>query len=217
MNTEDMHNKNYYDILSSVAKTDEYDGILEYLPKFYKLLCNIITDDTASWYTRTLVNTALGHLVLEEDVIPDTLGPKGYLDDLFLMSYILKEIRDKVSTRIILNNMEGVGIDGDEVFDVIAKIYIRLRDHLGEMADDVLKFVGIEDFISLDLLCKSDTSGYTKNAKDKLQLLYAMAAVSIFDSSFLDLDELQEDSLIWEFIVNHPDFIEVKRYGSLLK
>jgi len=101
-----IKNKNYYDILKeSVQGYEGYEGILNNLPIFYKLLCKIDSDKKCPWSAKMLVHSALANLVLESDIIDDSIGPEGYLDDLFLCSYVLKEIRNRISKELITENI----------------------------------------------------------------------------------------------------------------
>ena len=38
---------------------------------FYDLLCELLNDRPIDWPTKIMISSALGYLVLEEDVIPD--------------------------------------------------------------------------------------------------------------------------------------------------
>lgn len=218
--------KDYYDILKENAiHSEKFGGILKYLPDFYRILCNIITDKKTSWYARILVNSALAYLVLEQDIIPDKKGEKGYLDDLFLCSYILKEIRDKISKEIILSNLHdtSIGARNGEIFDLIYEVNSKCADYLDGKEAEILNLVGISKFNALDLLCANDRKAEITKGKKKLKLLYAMAAVIIREKIVgwtFDTSEFGDDitsQRVKDYILNHPEYGEIKRYGAFLE
>ncbi len=217
--------KDYYGILhESIKDAKEYEMLLKYLPEFYRILCNIISNKKTGWYTRILVDCALSYLVLEKDVLPDKKSKKGYLDDLFLFSYILKEIRDKISKNIILDNLYGVNLEvkDEKIFDLIYDVYSRCCDILEGKEEEVLEMVGISKFSALDLLCANDRAAQLTRGKKKLKLLYAMAAVIIKEKMIhgeLDTSGFGRSissKRFKEYIINHPEYGEIKRYGAFL-
>ncbi|MCX6113024.1 MAG: DUF1232 domain-containing protein [Proteobacteria bacterium] len=219
--TAEEKTKDYYDLLKEDVKySKEFEGILRYLPSFYKLLCNIISDKKTNWYSRILVNCALAYLVLERDVINDKEGGKGYLDDLFLCSYVLKEIRDKISKEIILNNANDLDIEehGEKLLNLIYDIHSKTLENLGGKENEILNFVGLSRFNALDLLCSNDKLFQIRKANKKLRLLYAMNAVIIqeFFDLKLELDH-RRFKMFEGYITAHPEFSEIKRYIAFLE
>lgn len=204
-------NKNYYSFLQqSVGDNQDFEGILKYLPDFYFLICNIGCNKKSNWNTKMLVNAALSYLVLEDDLIPDKLGRKGHLDDLFICAYVLKEIRDKVSKNIILENMGDLEY-GDEIFQIIYDVVNRSSSFLGEKTEQILEYVGLKDFKSLDFFYDQDKENKLLYHKEKMRLLYAMIAVKtepiLKKTGFDDKKTLKMKA----FIQTHPEFEEIKR------
>lgn len=62
-------------------------------PIFFKLLCDILNDKFTDWHTKMMISSAIAYFVLEKDVIPDQ-EEDGYIDDLFIVSSVLKEIKE---------------------------------------------------------------------------------------------------------------------------
>ena len=62
-----------------------------------------MNDKYADWHTKILVSSALGYFVLENDVIVDN-AEFGYLDDLYILCYTLREIERHVSPSLLDNN-----------------------------------------------------------------------------------------------------------------
>src|SRR5690606_5908589 len=90
---QEKHNIGYYDIL--IENLRQYSGpykeIQIHCPIFFKLLCDILNDRFTDWHTKIMISSCLAYFVLEKDVIPDH-QETGYIDDLFIVSYVLKEI-----------------------------------------------------------------------------------------------------------------------------
>ena len=73
-----------------------YDMAIQYIPYIFKLLSNIIEMNDISFETRVRINCALAYLVIENDVLPENIyGAEGYMDDLFVLVYVLKELMPK--------------------------------------------------------------------------------------------------------------------------
>ena len=209
--------KNYYFILKQAVKDiDDFEGILKYLPEFYKLSCNIMNDQMANWYTKMLLNCSLAYFVLENDVIPDKLRDRGYLDDLYLCAYVLKQIRDNVSKDIILNNLEGVNIEGgaEAVLDLIYDVLTKCSTYLNGAEGKILNLVGLSKFNSLDLLCVKDKILKITVRKNKVKLLYSMIAVKIHDWEGIYGHTRMKQ--FREYVQNNPEYEEIKRYGAFL-
>lgn len=210
-----VKNKSYYHILKeSVEGCQDYDGILKYLPDFYLLISDIGCDPKASWYTKMLVNSALSYLVIEDDVIPDTLGPKGYLDDLYICAYVLKEIRDNVSKNIVSENANKFGY-GDEIFQLIYDVFNETSSYLEDATESILSVVALNKISLFDLLCDQEKSMRFTKLKKKRRLLYAMLAVKakpILDKDDTDYQTMELKSLIKD----HHEFGEIKTYMGFI-
>jgi len=71
----------------------EYDDFINYSPKLFELLCNIFLDKEISPKIRYKISLAIAYFVVPEDKIPEKVfGPYGYIDDIFVVVYILKEL-----------------------------------------------------------------------------------------------------------------------------
>ncbi len=212
MKKDTKNKKDYSGLLrASVYGCMEYEGILVYLPDFYLILCNIFSDKKSNWYTKMLVNSALAYLVIEKDVISEKRGPKGYLDDLFICVYILKKIRDKISTEIILNNVYGTNINKEEILDLIYHIYTKSKEHLGEKVNKILSLVGLNKFNLFDLMYLEDKNMKLINYKKKRKLIYAMLAIKT-KQVFKKLNISLKNEQLKKHIKEHPEFIEIKRF-----
>ena len=212
---EFLRNKCYYDYLkNAVDDSQDDEDILKYLPDFYQLLCNISCSKKCQWYTKMLVNVALSYLVLEEDIIPDKKNKDGYLDDLYICAYVLKEIRDKVSKNVILDNIEYLEFE-DDVLQLIYDVVTSTSYILEDKTTRILEMVGLNQFILLDFLYDQDKTKKLINRKEKRRLLYAMIAVKA--NPILEVEsEAHQIVNLQSLVRTHHEFGEIKRYMEFM-
>ncbi|MHA1482246.1 MAG: YkvA family protein [Candidatus Heimdallarchaeaceae archaeon] len=212
---EGPKNKSYhYHLKHAVDNYQDDEDILKYLPDFYQLLCNIGCNNKSQWYTKMLVNAALSYLVLEEDIIPDKEGKDGYLDDLYICAYVLKEIRDKVSKNIILDNIGDLDFE-DDIFQLIYDVVNRASDILEDKTEKILDIVGFSKFTLFDFLYDQDKTKTLMNRKEKRRLLYAMLAVKA-DSKLKIESSTHQMTTLRSLIRTHHEFGEIKRYMEFI-
>lgn len=166
---QNKHNFQYYDVL--IQNLKNYQGPNKKLqmncPIFFKLLCDILNDRFTDWHTKMMISSAIAYFVLEEDVIPDH-RENGYIDDLFITSFVLKEIRDNTPELIDENWLYE-----EDIFGTIDDVYLQTSEILGDLTYDILRKVGLHKFRSLDL---EEYSGnypqkLSKIASEKRELL----------------------------------------------
>ena len=65
----------------------------------FMLLYQMITDDTFEVDTKTclIIGGALAYVVMPIDMIPDFIPGIGFIDDLFVVSYVLKTLSDEIA------------------------------------------------------------------------------------------------------------------------
>lgn len=204
----------YHNLKATVDDFNDYDDVLKYLPDFYLLICNIVRGKRSSWYTKMLANAALSYLVIEDDLIPDKKGAKGYIDDLFLCAYVLREIRDKVSKHVILENLGELEY-GDEIFQIIYDVVNMTSQYLEDDTEKILKFVGLNKFTLFDFVYEKEMSTKLKNRKEKKKLFYAMIAVKA--KQILESDNNDSQTVALRSLINdHYEFIEISTYMRFL-
>lgn len=166
---QNKHNLEYYDILIENVKNHHgpHRDLQLICPIFFKLLCSILNYRFTDWHTKIMISSSLAYFVLEDDVIPDK-EENGYIDDLYIVSYVLKEIMEK-SPELIIENWPY----HEDIFDIIEDTHQKTSDILGDLTTDVLRKVGLHKFKSLAL---EDYSGtYTeklsKLANERRELL----------------------------------------------
>ena len=89
--------KDFYDTLIENLETytGEYESFIDYGPVLFKLLCNLLNRDVDD-SLRLPICGAIAYYVTPEDVIPENIyGPYGYVDDIYLSSYVIRMVAEK--------------------------------------------------------------------------------------------------------------------------
>lgn len=82
----------------------------------------------------------IGYFVVPFDIIPEQIyGPNGYIDDIFLCSYVLKEIQNEKGIIFLDELWEG----DEEIEDVLDVCYNQSKEILGDKVNEILNYVGI--------------------------------------------------------------------------
>ena len=93
------------------AYTGEYESFIDYGPVLFKLLCNLLNCDV-DYSLKLPICGAIAYYVTPEDVIPENIyGPYGYVDDIYLSSYVLKMVADKHGYDFIQANCDATDIE----------------------------------------------------------------------------------------------------------
>ena len=89
--------KDFYDTLIDNLENyaGEYESFIDYGPKLFKLLCELLNSDVDD-SLRLPICGAIAYYVNPDDVIPERIyGPYGYIDDIYLSSHVLKMVGEK--------------------------------------------------------------------------------------------------------------------------
>ena len=89
--------KDFYDTLVENLETytGEYESFIDFGPQLFKLLCTLLNSDVDD-SLRLPICGAIAYYVTPEDIIPENIyGPYGYIDDLYLSSYVLKMVAER--------------------------------------------------------------------------------------------------------------------------
>lgn len=107
--------KDFYDTLIENLETyaGEYESFIDYGPILFKLLCNLLNCDV-DYSLKLPICGAIAYYVTPDDIIPEnTYGPYGYIDDIYLSSFVLKMVADKHGYEFIqavssVGDIEGI-------------------------------------------------------------------------------------------------------------
>lgn len=210
----DVYRGFYDDLVESISRDNsEYKYLLKHCPSFFRLLCNILIDLRTDWHSKMMINSALAYFVLPYDIIPDDeYGAKGYLDDLFLCAYVLKELSETEDPQIILDNWSGE----EDILKLIEDIYDKTLVLVGSQSSEILGLVGLKKYISLDLKdAKIAWQSRSKRISDEKKEL--LGILSYLVSRMYGTPRMKDADRIIEFFRNHPDFEEVQRIIFIAK
>jgi len=138
-----------YSKINSLNYDDEY--ISKYLPLFFDLTSRMLISKYTDWHTKVLLSSALGYFIVEDDCIPDT-DENGFIDDLFILSYVLREIKKHVSPSLILENWHYE----DNILMIIEEVFSYSYDMIGDIACEILALVGLDKIKKLEKKKDSD-------------------------------------------------------------
>lgn len=191
-------------------RINSYEGpdkkLIAYFPPLYHLACNILNDQYTDWHTKMLISSALGYYILEYDIIPDD-KELGYLDDLFILSYVLHQIEKHVSPNLLEDNWNYQ----ENVHEVIENVYHETYNLVEDFACEILHKVGIWKFKELELEEYSGTyqDRIAKLAHEKRELMGLLAyLVKVVYHTNIPRDDL---SKIKEFLMKYGDYTEIER------
>ena len=135
----------YYDFLKKEIM--QFRGPIKeyvfYLPSLFKLLTDILNNIKLSPDDRKLIFCALGYFVTPDDIIPEEIyGPAGYIDDIFLCSWVLKKLIKKYNVNFFLNYWDN---ENDPIDEVVEYCQEETSKDLKDKKNDIFEFVGIKD------------------------------------------------------------------------
>lgn len=89
--------KDFYDTLIENLETyaGEYESFIDYGPDLFKLLCDLLNTDV-DYSLKLPICGAIAYYVAPDDIISEQIyGPYGYIDDIYLSSYVLKMVSER--------------------------------------------------------------------------------------------------------------------------
>jgi len=207
------HNMFYHQLVEYISNYDGQDkDVVKYLPGIFKLSCNILNDKYSDWHTKVLISSALGYCVLGEDVILDRTE-FGYLDDLYILCYALREIKRYAPPSLFYDNWQGQ--EDIDIYELIEEIYRDAYIVVQDYACEILHKVGLRKFIELNLEEYEGTyhQKISKLAREKRELLALTAyLVKIVYHTNVDGRSLKK---IKNFLARYGDYTEIKRLIEL--
>lgn len=135
--------KGFYETLKENLETyrGKFDEIIYFGPELFRLLTNLLEDSRVPKKSRLIINSAIAYFVAPYDVIPEEIyGPLGYIDDIFLCTFVLRKIRDELGEEIIEDNWEGEG----NICDHLEEIYNKSREMIDDKEQSILEYAGLD-------------------------------------------------------------------------
>ena len=121
--------KDFYDTLLENLDnyTGEYESFIDYGPALFKLLCDLLNADIDK-SLRLPICGAIAYYVTPEDIISEQVyGPYGYIDDIYISSYVLRMVGDVHGWEFI----ESVS-SNSEISKIINECEVKSKEILSE-------------------------------------------------------------------------------------
>ena len=136
--------KDFYDTL--IENLEGYDGEYAYFincgPNLFNLLCDLLSKKEINREMRLEISAAIAYYVAPDDIIPEEIyGPYGYIDDIFVSVYVLREVAKEFGYDY-LQNLWKHETDVKEVMD---DCYDNSLELLEDKVHAVLSYVGLMD------------------------------------------------------------------------
>jgi uncharacterized membrane protein YkvA (DUF1232 family) len=139
----DVNFKDFYDILRENLNSyeEEYDKFIDFGPDLYKLLTEVLNVKEVKPEIRLKACAAIAYYVAPFDIIPETIyGPKGYIDDIFVCAYVLKEIINEMDYEFL----EELWESEEDLQYVLDESYTKSKEVVDDKIDVILKYIGLK-------------------------------------------------------------------------
>ena len=137
--------KDFVDALSDNLESfeGEYEPFIDHGPQLFKILTDLLNVDDISLDHRLIISAAIAYYVVPMDVIPEQeYGPYGYIDDIYITSYVIKKISETYGFELLEELWES---DSEEnLEDIINECYQKSSEVLEDKKIEVLNFVGLK-------------------------------------------------------------------------
>lgn len=135
--------KDFYDVIKE--NLDEYEGtyddFINHGPDLFKLLTEVLNEKKVKSDIRLKISAALAYYVAPFDIIPESIyGPFGYVDDIYVCLYVLKEIEDELGYEFLEDIWEGENV----LKEVMDECYEKSKDVVEDKIDLILEYVGLK-------------------------------------------------------------------------
>ena len=136
--------KDFYDVLSENLESykGKYASFIDQGPKLFKLLTEMLEESNISKELRLEISAAIAYYVVPMDIIPEQVyGPYGYIDDIYITTYVIKRIADELGHECLKKQWKGEG----NLESVVEECYEKSLEVLGDKTDIILSYVGLKE------------------------------------------------------------------------
>ncbi len=119
-----------------------YDDLISQAPALYRLLTKLLDDPRLPKTMRPLVLAAIAYFILPVDIIPEEIeGPYGYIDDIWLCSFVADRVRKEVGTEgILVDNWDGEG----RIIQLVQEVLEKGHSLIGDKENLILDYIGFK-------------------------------------------------------------------------
>ena len=135
--------KDFYDVIKE--NLENYEGVyvsfIDYGPDLFNLLCKLLYVKSIDNYSRLKLNAAIAYYVIPLDRISEQrYGPYGYIDDIFLTVYVLRDMADKYGYDFLQKYWDG----DNNIQIILNECYNKSLEFLNDdIINDILKHAGL--------------------------------------------------------------------------
>ncbi len=116
------------------GKGGRMQDLLFFAPDVFMLLFRLTRDARVMGKDKVLLGSALAYFILPLDLMPEFLGPVGFIDDLLFGVYVLNRVVADSDEQVLRDHWSGKG----DVLEMIRRV-MKAAD--GLVASDVLKSI----------------------------------------------------------------------------
>ena len=114
--------------------------LVKLAPSLFKALANLLDEPTLDSSIRLQVAAAMGYFVAPFDAVPESEGPAGWLDDIFVALHVLRAARDSVGDGALDIAWPDQGYSGPK----LDEWYERCGKVLDGQERAALRFIGLD-------------------------------------------------------------------------
>lgn len=134
--------KDFFDVLSENLESykGDYASFIDHGPTLYKLLTDVLNEKSINKDIRLEISAAIAYYVIPMDIIPEQIyGPYGYIDDIFISTYVIKKIAETLGYEFL----EKYWIGTEKLESVVDECFERSNEVLDDKTDEILRYVGL--------------------------------------------------------------------------
>jgi uncharacterized membrane protein YkvA (DUF1232 family) len=120
----------------------ENGDLIREAPALYRLMTRLLDDQSLPAGQSQLVIAAIAYFIMPSDVIPEEdLGPRGYMDDIFLCAMVASQVmKESGSKDILIRNWDG----HRPVVALVEEILANERELIGDKKESILQYIGYD-------------------------------------------------------------------------
>ncbi|KYC51682.1 MAG: hypothetical protein AMQ74_01043 [Candidatus Methanofastidiosum methylothiophilum] len=198
---------NYEDKLNHISTGKRYGIIIGTALPIFKTLCNILKDKDCTWQIKHEINSVLSYFALNEDIIDDSLqSGLGYVDDVFLGTFVLYDILEKDMPLVNRNLSEN--IDSTKISYLLESTIVILEScQIDYAIGKIINLLGLKGLLTFyEIVCSNQNPSIFKNLLNKKLRVIFLDLCNLYFNNKLGIIDLPKniESLIDYLLNNIP-------------
>tara|TARA_B110000285_G_C14774637_1_gene445627 strand:+ start:45 stop:461 length:417 start_codon:yes stop_codon:yes gene_type:complete len=118
----------------------DHDTVITRSAELYRLICDLIIDDDLTKSVRARLFAVIGYFIIPQDLYPEEEhGPIGYVDDLMLVIFVLRDIREVEGVGKLYYHWKSERVELDNILDTE---FESLVDNYTDLYQELIEFMG---------------------------------------------------------------------------